>query len=376
MPTLAFDTTGAQCAVALAVGGEIAAHERAAAKHGHAALLTPMIAAVLARAGVAAPQLERVVVTRGPGGFTGIRVGLATAEGLARASGARPVGLTTFEALLLGLAERPAGPVLAAVDSRREPVFAQLFDAAGRAATAPVHAAPAALAGVLPPDLPPLVVVGDAAAPAAAALATAGCAVARTLSAVPDPAAMAVVADAGGGAVPLAPLYVAPPAVTLPAGSGPAFATATPAAADCLAALHRAAARPDETPWSGVDFATLLSVGRTDGLIVVDGDAPAGFVLWRSVAGESEILLLAVVPALRRRGLARALLRRALAAADAGTIWLEVAADNPPAIALYESEGFAAQARRPAYYARGQGQRVDALVLRRDMSPAGDILAK
>lgn len=202
--------------MALAVDGRIAASAVAVARHGHAELLAPMIADVLARAGVAATALDRLAVTRGPGGFTGVRVGLATVRGLALATGAAVWAPTTFEALLLPLVPGAHPLVLAAVDSRLEPLFAQPFDADLAPLAPPAACAAEALAGLLPDRAHRLLVVGDAAARAGAALAAAG--LEPTVSeAAPDAGAMALAAAAASPeALGLpAPLYLAPPAVTV-----------------------------------------------------------------------------------------------------------------------------------------------------------------
>ena len=94
----------------------------------------------------------------------------------------------------------------------------------------------------------------------------------------------------------------------------------------------------------------------------------------RAAAGESEVMTLAVAPSHRRRGAGRALLEAAMAQAEAravDAVFLEVAADNDPAIALYRSAGFEQVGRRKGYYAHPNGAK-DALVLRRDLlSPHG-----
>ncbi len=93
----------------------------------------------------------------------------------------------------------------------------------------------------------------------------------------------------------------------------------------------------------------------------------AGFLLGRILAGEAEVLTLAVHPDARRRGIGRDLLARFLARAAAGgaaRAFLEVAEDNPGALALYAAAGFAAVGRRRGYAAPG----VDALVMARDLT--------
>jgi ribosomal-protein-alanine N-acetyltransferase len=101
--------------------------------------------------------------------------------------------------------------------------------------------------------------------------------------------------------------------------------------------------------------------------------APLGFALIRVSADEAELLTIAVHPAAQRRGLGRALLldcgRRALEF-GAATLFLEVAADNAPAQALYARSGFTQVGRRPRYYRRGGGA-CDALILRRELGETG-----
>ena len=73
---------------------------------GHAEALVPLIAAVMSEANVGFAELDRIAVTVGPGSFTGIRIGLATARGIAHATGARVIGVTGFEAVATGLVVR------------------------------------------------------------------------------------------------------------------------------------------------------------------------------------------------------------------------------------------------------------------------------
>ena len=96
------------------------------------------------------------------------------------------------------------------------------------------------------------------------------------------------------------------------------------------------------------------------------GSPPSGFVLARAVAGEGEILTLAVHPTVRRRGVALALVHAAAGLAQAmgaESLWLEVAQDNAAALALYAAAGFEEVGRRSGYYPRAEGA-VDALSLR------------
>jgi ribosomal-protein-alanine N-acetyltransferase len=127
-----------------------------------------------------------------------------------------------------------------------------------------------------------------------------------------------------------------------------------------LAALH-AKAFTVPRPWSAAEFADFLA--RDDCFLLTE---PSGFLLGRVIADEAELLTLAVAPEARRLGFGRRLVgafldrSRRLGAENA---FLEVAADNLAATALYQSLGFAIAGRRKAYYACPDGTRTDALVM-------------
>lgn len=128
--------------------------------------------------------------------------------------------------------------------------------------------------------------------------------------------------------------------------------------AQTLAALH---AEAFEAPWSASTFGDLLALPGV--LLEVEAD---GFVLIRVAADEAEILTLAVRPAARRAGLASRLVAvasRQAAERGAARLFLEVAEDNVAARALYARLGFETAGRRPRYYARTNGDPVDALLL-------------
>ena len=136
---------------------------------------------------------------------------------------------------------------------------------------------------------------------------------------------------------------------------------------EALAALHGRCFR-SPPPWSVADFTGFL--GDPLAFLLVEGDA--GLLLGRAVAGEAELLTLAVAPEARRLGLGRRLVARFLYQArlrGAGRAFLEVAADNAAAITLYESSGFLPAGRRKGYYRDEGGQRIDALVMARDLPP-------
>lgn len=131
---------------------------------------------------------------------------------------------------------------------------------------------------------------------------------------------------------------------------------------DAVALLHGACF---EDAWSTAAIAAVLASPGSFGLLSMSADSPCGFLLARVAADEAEILSLGVLPAERRRGHGRRLITAAMAtAAEAGArrLFLEVAADNHSARALYLAKGFAQVGRRPGYYRRRSGS-VDALIL-------------
>lgn len=131
-----------------------------------------------------------------------------------------------------------------------------------------------------------------------------------------------------------------------------------------LATLHAAAFQTDR-PWSEDEFSTLLASPHVWPI----GNAKAA-LLARIIADEAEILTLATHPDHQRQGLARAALdsfHTMAAQRGAKSAFLEVAADNSAACALYHQAGYQQVGQRRGYYRRADGPKVDALVLRRPL---------
>jgi tRNA threonylcarbamoyl adenosine modification protein YeaZ len=133
-PVLVLDTASPTVSVALATSGRLLAERREPIARSSVRLL-PMIDEVLAEAGAALGHLAGLVVLAGPGSFTGLRVGMATAIGLHQASGLPATAVPTFDALAAwardeGLADRP---LFAAVDVLRGEWAVQEFEPAAEA---------------------------------------------------------------------------------------------------------------------------------------------------------------------------------------------------------------------------------------------------
>jgi tRNA threonylcarbamoyladenosine biosynthesis protein TsaB len=120
---LAFDTSAAHCAAALLSGDRVLAQAQEEMAKGQAERLMPLIAEVLAAGKVAPSDLDAIGVGIGPGNFTGIRISVSAARGMALALGVPAVGVSTLEALAYGLPR----PLTVIEDARRGAVYLQHF---------------------------------------------------------------------------------------------------------------------------------------------------------------------------------------------------------------------------------------------------------
>ncbi len=227
MLVLALDTAMAACSAALVDGAGLPSARALAARtdrmeRGHAEALLPLVEHVMGAGGRVYADLDLIVATVGPGAFTGIRIGLAAARGLALAASKPCAGVTTLEAIAAAAKGRPT---LVCVESRREDLFAQAFAANGSALSAPASVSPAGLAAFAGDAglAPGFVLAGDGALRASVALATAlpsaGLGAEIMDMTTPDPILVAgIAASRHGTADALAPrpLYLRPPDVTLP----------------------------------------------------------------------------------------------------------------------------------------------------------------
>lgn len=134
---------------------------------------------------------------------------------------------------------------------------------------------------------------------------------------------------------------------------------------DGLASLHARAFKA-QRPWSAAEFAALLASPH-----VFLTQTENAFALGRVVVDEAELLTLATDPDYQRQGLGRKMLAAFEAAAQkrgATRAFLEVAADNTPAIALYTSARYQRDGLRPGYYRTGDGQAIDAALMSRALT--------
>jgi [ribosomal protein S18]-alanine N-acetyltransferase len=129
---------------------------------------------------------------------------------------------------------------------------------------------------------------------------------------------------------------------------------------EAMAALH-AACFTTPRPWSAQDITATLDSAFA--FLLTEAE---GFLIGRVVAGEAEVLTLAVAPSARQRGIGGRLMEAFFTEArarGAESAFLEVAATNLPAQRLYAGKGFEAQGKRAGYYQTPEGVRIDALVM-------------
>jgi tRNA threonylcarbamoyladenosine biosynthesis protein TsaB len=147
MLILGLTSSTAAVGVALARDGELLSVRQRRTDRRHAEELTPMLTEVLAECAVSVRELDRIAVDVGPGRFTGMRVGLATARALAFAVDCPVVGVTSLELLAASMSKRP---IVAIIDARRKEVFQQVFLEDGSGGAVPRVGSPADLIGDVP----------------------------------------------------------------------------------------------------------------------------------------------------------------------------------------------------------------------------------
>lgn len=231
MKILAMDTALNACSVAITEDGRTRAHLNEKRARGHAETLLPMIQDLMKSADCAYHDLDLIAVTVGPGTFTGLRIGLAAARGIALAAGKPIVGITTLEALAASVPSELAKgrAVIATADARRGEIYFQAFRQGGsRAALIPLlppKATPVADSINYFPG-PPAAILGSGAAllPEADRLRQQGY---DFLDLDPDPDAVIVAELAAlcdipqSDAPPPDPLYLRAPDAKLPGGKDP-----------------------------------------------------------------------------------------------------------------------------------------------------------
>ena len=126
---LAFDTSGPFCAAALLLGDTVLASRVEDMQKGQAERLVPLLEDLLAETGKGWSDLDRIGVGIGPGNFTGIRISVSAARGLALSLGIPAIGVSSLQAM--AFAPSQAALTLAVLDARQGNVYCQMFDKGG-----------------------------------------------------------------------------------------------------------------------------------------------------------------------------------------------------------------------------------------------------
>ena len=202
---LAIDSATGPCSVALWKNGRVASCLENMQPHSQSAALMPMVEEILLKDNLVYGGLSAIAATIGPGSFTGIRVGLAAARGIAFAAGIKSLGFTTLEVMAFA-ARAQAKHILAVLNAGKGEFYAQRF------ATAPhFHAVSEAMLGK-PED------IMSSACPETYVVSNADTSRPSSVICHPSAAALAeLAATHETGAQPLTPFYIRPPDAKLPA---------------------------------------------------------------------------------------------------------------------------------------------------------------
>ncbi len=323
MLILAIDTCLARCAVCLfdGVSGIALAEEHLDMERGHAEALAPMVQRVLVKAQKQVKDVHRIVVTTGPGTFTGVRIGLSFARALSLAGNTPIVGLDTLSAFRLSHMQNT------------------LALPSGNSGLAFVLRGGGEIKLISMSDVDPT----------------------AFMKGTPDLKALSVWAAKQVASLAMPePVYIreadAKPQVSVK------FVDASSSA--IVSHIHHAAFDPG---WNEKDITDMLNITGTEiALAEIAGEA-VGFAIIRSIADQAELLTIATLPSQRRKYVAATVLKHAFTKAQslgATSLFLEVAQSNSSAHKLYTKLGFFETGRRKAYYANGD----DAIVMARSLA--------
>jgi [ribosomal protein S18]-alanine N-acetyltransferase len=310
---------------------------------------------VMAKAGIAYADLGRIAVTTGPGTFTGIRVGLSFARALGLARNIKVLGINTMIATQVAVSE----PNIVVVHQAGMSGLFYFYAGAEIELLAPQDIVAGLKIGQL--------ILGTE---ADAIVALSGRSDVRRLPQHDLPSASGFAAYAASQPDPKGmpdPIYLreADAKPQKDALRGLAGLKIMPSQdLGVLAKLHAASF---ESAWREADIAELLASPGCVALLATSDDGPVGFLMYRAVADEAEIITLCVDPAYQRRGAGLQIVlaaRHLLKLYNISSLFLEVAADNKDALSLYKRAGFLEVGKRKAYYARKNGAAEDALIMR------------
>ena len=331
-------------------------------ERGQAETIAPMARDVMAEAGITPRSLDRIGVTLGPGTFTGIRIGLACAKGLALALGKPVIGIDTLKAIAIN-AGQVSKAIAVATDARQGQIYLGLYRG-GETLMAPRRIALEDASYFLPTGT--VGVMGGAKAALIAAVDR------DDLAPLSDPdipiaakfAPLIIAAEPD--AMPLRPLYLADSYAKRPR----AKVEIVLARGDDAARLSQLHAACFDAAWSTIDIARLLAMPGAFCVIAQQKGEAVGFLLLRIAGDEAEIISIGTRPDSRRQGIGEKLIDAAvelLGTQKTTRLLIEVADSNDAALALYRKFGFATVGRRRDYYQHADGRREDAAIMRKEI---------
>jgi tRNA threonylcarbamoyladenosine biosynthesis protein TsaB len=357
MKLLCIDTALASCSVCVydASSRTVLSSEQQLMARGHAEALPPMVARAISQAGIAYGDLGRIAVTTGPGTFTGIRVGLSFARALGLARNIKVLGINTMDATKAAVSE---GDSVVVHQAGMSGLF-YFYEGADIELISPEEVVTRLRSDQL--------VLGTG---SEAIVALSGRSDLKRSPQYDLPIASGFAACAAGRPEPThmpSPIYLReadakPQKDPLRGLAGLAISTTQDLA--LLAKLHTASF---ETAWTEKDLAEILAGPGCVALLATSDDGPVGFLIYRAVADEAEIITICVDPAYQRRGAGSQIVAAAqqlLKSLKINDLFLEVAAGNRDAISLYTRAGFVEAGKRKAYYAHKNGETEDAIIMR------------
>jgi len=224
MKILAMDSAAAACSVALWQDDNVTHHCLTPMSRGHASALVPMIDTLMQDASLAITDLDGFGVSVGPGGFTGLRIALATARGFGVATKKPVVGITTLGALAAAIPTQET-PILCALDAKRADLYGQLFSGAGHPLSPPLAQLPESYPALLnSQSLSHVTLVGDSSPRLIPFFEEAGITVSESAHKLPDAYHIATLAAQRLAATTEIsrpePLYIRPPDAAIPKNGG------------------------------------------------------------------------------------------------------------------------------------------------------------
>ena len=366
MLILAMDTSLGTCSVALydATVARMLAAEDVLMDKGHAEALGPMVERVLEKANCSPADISRIGVTFGPGTFTGVRIGLSFAKGMAQGLGIPLVGIDTLSATAVPHLERDRSLAIVHQAGGTGKFYVGLYDGVAKLPIMPPEVLSIEELHLKLKDKRWLV----AGTGAANFISAANVSIAATHA---QPSAALFVAHLAGlqpDGQNLQPLYLREPDAKFNVASDriqPRVRLADTGDLHVLAGIH---AQCFESGWSVDQFQSALSLPGAAALIVELDQTAYGFIQFQQLLDEAEINTLCVLPNFRRQHFASELLQDMLdrlLEKNVSRVFLEVADDNKGALGLYEAHSFHRSGLRKSYYRRSDGRLEDAVTMTR-----------